>query len=40
MNPSVSNGARAIAAPAHVKNARLVAWVAEMAELTEPSAIH
>ena len=40
MNPSVSNGARAIVAPAHVKNARLVAWVAEMAELTEPSAIH
>ncbi|MEY4750285.1 MAG: hypothetical protein RIQ60_2499 [Pseudomonadota bacterium] len=27
-------------APAHVKNARLIAWVSEIAALTEPDAIH
>ncbi|MFM2120853.1 MAG: hypothetical protein RL722_2321 [Pseudomonadota bacterium] len=29
-----------IQAPAYVKNARLIAWVAEVAALTEPAAIH
>ncbi len=32
--------AAACAAPAHIRHARLVAWVAEMAALTEPAAIH
>ena len=39
MNQPVMEGL-AVAAPAHVKNARLIAWVAEMAALAEPAAIH
>ena len=39
MTQSATGGAR-LNAPAFVKNARLLAWVAEMAELTEPAAIH
>jgi phosphoenolpyruvate carboxykinase (GTP) len=40
MIPSVSSGVAANAVPSFVKNARLVAWVAEMAKLTQPAAIH
>jgi phosphoenolpyruvate carboxykinase (GTP) len=39
MNQPVMQGLQ-INAPAYVKNARLLAWVAEVAALTEPAAIH
>ncbi|MBA2673960.1 MAG: phosphoenolpyruvate carboxykinase, partial [Ramlibacter sp.] len=39
MNHPAMQGLR-IDAPAYVKNARLIAWVSEMAALTEPQAIH
>ncbi|MEN9544713.1 MAG: hypothetical protein RLZZ598_1546 [Pseudomonadota bacterium] len=39
MNPPVMEG-RHIAAPTFVKNARLIAWVAEMAALAQPDRIH
>ena len=39
MNETKTDVAR-LAAPAHVQHARLLAWVAEMAALTEPAAIH
>ena len=39
MNHPAMQGLRT-EAPAHVKNARLIAWVAEMAALAQPTAIH
>ena len=39
MNQPVMEGLR-LDAPGHVKNARLIAWVAEMSALAEPAAIH
>jgi phosphoenolpyruvate carboxykinase (GTP) len=39
MNHPAMQGLR-VQAPAHVKNARLIAWVAEMAALAQPAAIH
>lgn len=39
MNRPVMEGLR-VDAPAYVKNARLIAWVAEMAALAEPERIH
>jgi phosphoenolpyruvate carboxykinase (GTP) len=39
MNHPAMHGMR-FPAPSHVKHARLAAWVAEVAALTEPSAIH
>jgi phosphoenolpyruvate carboxykinase (GTP) len=39
MNHPAMQGLR-VEAPAHVKNARLIAWVAEMAALAQPAAIH
>ncbi|WP_428416244.1 phosphoenolpyruvate carboxykinase (GTP) [Methylibium sp.] len=39
MNHPAMQGLRT-EAPAHVKNARLIAWVAEMAALAQPAAIH
>ncbi|MEY4266344.1 MAG: hypothetical protein RIS90_879 [Pseudomonadota bacterium] len=39
MNSPVMQGLR-LNAPAHVKNARLIAWVAEVAALTQPAEIH
>jgi phosphoenolpyruvate carboxykinase (GTP) len=39
MNQPVMQGLR-LNAPAFVKNAKVLAWVAEMAALTEPAAIH
>ncbi|GIX24660.1 MAG: phosphoenolpyruvate carboxykinase [GTP] [Caldimonas sp.] len=39
MNQPVMQGLR-LQAPAYVKNAKVLAWVAEMAALTEPAAIH
>jgi phosphoenolpyruvate carboxykinase (GTP) len=39
MNHPVMQGLR-VDAPPHVRNARLIAWVAEMAALTQPERIH
>ena len=39
MNHPVMHGLR-VDAPAHVRNARLIAWVAEMAALAQPERIH
>jgi len=39
MNHPAMQGLR-VEAPAHVKNARLIAWVAEMVALAQPAAIH
>ena len=39
MNQLVMQGLR-LHAPSHVKNARLIAWVAEIAALTQPDRIH
>ena len=39
MNHPAMQGLR-VEAPAHVKNARLIAWVAEMVVLAQPAAIH
>ena len=39
MNSPVMQGLN-LQAPSYVKNANLIAWVADMAALTQPDAIH